>query len=70
MRSAAVTPPSSSQPEARDCRHETAGLGANDHRQAAAEYKVPAKYKGYTAGVGSFGGAKGNTQAVYDELRK
>jgi glyoxylase-like metal-dependent hydrolase (beta-lactamase superfamily II) len=38
--------------------------------QAAAEYKVPAKYKGYTAGVGSFGGAKGNTQAVYDELKK
>ncbi len=38
--------------------------------QAAAEYKVPAKYKGYTAGVGSVGGAKGNTQAVYDELKK
>jgi glyoxylase-like metal-dependent hydrolase (beta-lactamase superfamily II) len=38
--------------------------------QAAAEYKVPAKYRGYTAGVGSFGGAKGNTQAVYDELKK
>jgi cyclase len=38
--------------------------------QAAAEYKVPAKYKGYTAGVGSFGAAKGNTQAVFDELKK
>jgi glyoxylase-like metal-dependent hydrolase (beta-lactamase superfamily II) len=38
--------------------------------QAAAEYKVPVKYKGYTAGVGSFDGAKGNTQAVYDELKK
>jgi cyclase len=38
--------------------------------QAAGEYKVPAKFKGYTAGVGSFGGAKGNTQAVYDELKK
>src|SRR5262245_12685089 len=38
--------------------------------QAAAEYKVPAKYKGYTTGVGAFDGAKGNTQAVYDELKK
>jgi glyoxylase-like metal-dependent hydrolase (beta-lactamase superfamily II) len=38
--------------------------------QAAAEYKVPARYNGYTPGVGSFGGAKGNTQAVYDELKK
>jgi cyclase len=38
--------------------------------QAAAEYKVPAKYNGYTAGVGSIGGAKGNTQTVYDELKK
>jgi glyoxylase-like metal-dependent hydrolase (beta-lactamase superfamily II) len=38
--------------------------------QAAAEYKVPAKYKGYTTGVGTFGGSKMNTQAVYDELKK
>jgi glyoxylase-like metal-dependent hydrolase (beta-lactamase superfamily II) len=38
--------------------------------QAAAEYKVPAKYKGYTASVGGFGGPKPNTQAVYDELKK
>jgi cyclase len=38
--------------------------------QAAAEYKVPAKYKGYTTGVSTWGGPKQNTQAVYDELKK
>jgi hypothetical protein len=38
--------------------------------QAAAAYKVPMKYKGYTAGVATFGGPKPNTQAVYDELKK
>jgi cyclase len=38
--------------------------------QAAAEYKVPAKFKGYSASVADFGGPKPNTQAVYDELRK
>jgi glyoxylase-like metal-dependent hydrolase (beta-lactamase superfamily II) len=38
--------------------------------QAAAEYKIPAKYKGYTTSVGTWGSPKQNTQAVYDELRK
>ena len=38
--------------------------------QAAAAYKVPDTYKGYTVSVGGFGGAKPNTQAVYDELKK
>jgi cyclase len=38
--------------------------------QAAAEYKVPPKYKGYTTSVGGFGGPMPNTQAVYDELKK
>jgi glyoxylase-like metal-dependent hydrolase (beta-lactamase superfamily II) len=38
--------------------------------QAAAAYAVPVKYKGYTIAVGGFGGAKPNTQAVYDELKK
>ena len=38
--------------------------------QAAAEYKIPAKYRGYTPSVATFGGPKPNTQAVYDELKK
>jgi glyoxylase-like metal-dependent hydrolase (beta-lactamase superfamily II) len=39
--------------------------------QAAGEYKVPEKYKGYVAAVNpQFGGAKANLQAVYDELKK
>ncbi len=38
--------------------------------QATAAYTVPAKYNGYTVSVGGFGGAKPNTQAVYDELKK
>ena len=38
--------------------------------QAAAEYKIPAKYKAYTPSVGGFGGPMPNTQAVYDELKK
>jgi cyclase len=37
--------------------------------QAAAEYKIPEKYKGYT--VGTFmGGIKGNIQTAYKELGK
>ena len=38
--------------------------------QAAAEYKIPTKYRGYTPSVATFGGPKPNTQAVYDELKK
>jgi hypothetical protein len=39
--------------------------------QAAAEYKVPAKYAGYQAVVtDGFGGVKANVQAVYDESKK
>jgi cyclase len=39
--------------------------------QAAAEYKVPAKYKGYVASVNpQFVGAKGNLQILYDEMKK
>jgi glyoxylase-like metal-dependent hydrolase (beta-lactamase superfamily II) len=38
--------------------------------QAAAEYKVPAKYKGYSANIGTAAGAKANTQILYDELKK
>jgi len=38
--------------------------------QAAAEYKIPERFKGYTMSVGGWGGAKANTQAVYDELKK
>jgi glyoxylase-like metal-dependent hydrolase (beta-lactamase superfamily II) len=37
--------------------------------QAAAEYKVPAKYPGYTIGT-FFGGIKGNIQTAYTELSK
>jgi cyclase len=39
--------------------------------QAAAEYKVPAKYKGYVVTVNAdFANAKGNLQTAYDELKK
>ena len=39
--------------------------------QAAAEYKLPSKYTGYEVSVNpQFGGAKTNTQAIYDELKK
>jgi hypothetical protein len=38
--------------------------------QAAAEYKIPGKYKGYTASVAGFGGPKPNTQAIHDALKK
>jgi len=39
--------------------------------QAAAEYKLPAKYKGYVVSVNpQFGSVKANLQAVYDELKK
>jgi cyclase len=39
--------------------------------QAAAEYKVPAKFKGYVVTVNEqFASAKTNVKAVYDELRK
>jgi cyclase len=37
--------------------------------QAAEEYKVPAKYPGYTVGT-FFGGIKGNIQTAYNELGK
>jgi glyoxylase-like metal-dependent hydrolase (beta-lactamase superfamily II) len=38
--------------------------------EAAATYKVPDSYKGYTAGVGTFVSPGTNAKAVYDELRK
>jgi cyclase len=39
--------------------------------QAAADYKVPARFKGYNASVnGTFGGPKANLQIAYDELTK
>ena len=39
--------------------------------QAAAEYKVPEKYKGYTVSANpEFGGAKANLEIVYRELKK
>ena len=39
--------------------------------QAAGEYKVDPKYKGYLASVNpAFGGAKPNLQIAYDELKK
>ena len=39
--------------------------------QAAAEYRVPAKYKGYTISPNpQFGDAKANTEIVYAELKK
>jgi hypothetical protein len=38
--------------------------------QAATEYRVPAKYKGYTASPNpEFDAAKANTEIVYKELR-
>ena len=37
--------------------------------QAAMEYKIPDKYKGYTVST-FFGGIKGNIQLAYDELKK
>jgi hypothetical protein len=51
------------------------GRGADESRktvdQAAAAYKLPDKYKGYVVSVNpQFGGAKANTQAVYDELKR
>jgi cyclase len=39
--------------------------------QAAAEYKVPAKYKGYSVSANpEIGGAKPNLEIVYNELKK
>ena len=39
--------------------------------QAAAEYKVPAKYRGYVVTVNpQFGNAQVNMAAAYDELKK
>jgi glyoxylase-like metal-dependent hydrolase (beta-lactamase superfamily II) len=39
--------------------------------QAAAEYKVPARFKGYIASINpAFAGPKGNLQIAYDELGK
>jgi len=38
--------------------------------QAAAEYKIPEKYQGYTAGGSFMGGVKGNIQTAYKELGK
>ena len=39
--------------------------------QAAAEYKVPSRFKGYaTGGNPDFGNAKDNLQIAYDELKK
>jgi glyoxylase-like metal-dependent hydrolase (beta-lactamase superfamily II) len=39
--------------------------------QAAAEYKVPSRFKGYTSTVNpDFGNAKTNLQIAYDELKK
>ena len=39
--------------------------------QAAAEYRVPAKYKGYTVSPNpQFGDAKANVEIVYSELKK
>jgi len=39
--------------------------------QAAADYKVPAKFKGYVVTVNpQFGNAKGNLQTIYNELKK
>jgi cyclase len=37
--------------------------------QASAEYKIPAKYNGYTV-LTLFGGIKGNIQIAYDELSR
>ena len=39
--------------------------------QAAAEYKLPARYKGYKVTVNeNFAGVKTNLQLIYNELRK
>jgi len=39
--------------------------------QAAAEYKLPAKYKGYVVTVNEqFANVKGNVQTIYNELKK
>jgi glyoxylase-like metal-dependent hydrolase (beta-lactamase superfamily II) len=38
--------------------------------QAAAEYKLDPKYKGYVVGISPQLGAKGNLQIAYDELKK
>ena len=39
--------------------------------QAAVEYKLPAKYKGYVVSVNPmYGNLKDNLQIVYDELKK
>jgi hypothetical protein len=39
--------------------------------QAAAEYKLDPKYKGYVVAINEqFGGAKTNLQIAYDELKK
>ena len=39
--------------------------------QAAAQYKVPAKFKGYViSGNETFGNAKDNMQIAYTELKK
>jgi cyclase len=40
-------------------------------KQAAAEYKVPAQYRGYSGEVAAFfGGLEGQIQGTYDQLRK
>jgi hypothetical protein len=39
--------------------------------QAAAEYKIAPKYKGYIASANpQWGGAKANMQIAYDEMKK
>jgi glyoxylase-like metal-dependent hydrolase (beta-lactamase superfamily II) len=38
--------------------------------QAAAEYKIPEKFVGYTMGPGLFGGFAGNISTAYAELKK
>ena len=37
--------------------------------EAAMDYKIPEKYKGYTVST-FFGGIKGNIQTAYNELKK
>lgn len=37
--------------------------------QAAAEFKIPEKYKGYGMGSTMFGGVKGNIETAYSELK-
>jgi glyoxylase-like metal-dependent hydrolase (beta-lactamase superfamily II) len=45
--------------------------GGKSAEQAAGEYKVPEKFKGYTANLPPFfGGMKGYIQGIYDELKK